>query len=313
MTIVQRNPMQKTFFPYDFSNTAEIVPTLYKYTIAEDVYKQLMWLSNDNDARLHVCLVAAVKALLFCYTGNKDSIIGIPVYRQQEEAGCMNTVLVIRNDLSGELPFRALVEQVSNAVPDANDHWHGHSEILSEQLGKPVADPTGFPLFDVTVLLENIHNKRHVQHIPHNISFIFNRQAEGLECAIVFNAKRYYLNTIARLARHVMHLLAEVVNNMDISLGDLRLAVVEEEQEEGVAVSQNATEAALVEIWAEVLGMQKEEVSLDKDFFQMGGSSITAIRLAAKIHKKLNIKLSLEKIFRTGTIRKMAADQKFTE
>jgi acyl carrier protein len=48
-------------------------------------------------------------------------------------------------------------------------------------------------------------------------------------------------------------------------------------------------------------------IGIDDNFFELGGHSLKAVRIIAKIHKELEIKLSLLEIFTSPTIREMAA------
>ncbi|MCP4151048.1 MAG: amino acid adenylation domain-containing protein, partial [bacterium] len=68
----------------------------------------------------------------------------------------------------------------------------------------------------------------------------------------------------------------------------------------------NTIEEGLVEIWAGILGMQKEELGIDANFFEIGGHSLKATVLAAEIHKVFGVKISLVDIFEKFTIRGMA-------
>ena len=68
----------------------------------------------------------------------------------------------------------------------------------------------------------------------------------------------------------------------------------------------NKIEEKLVAIWSEVLGIKKNTISIDDDFFRLGGHSLKAAILTAKIHKELNVKLPIAEIFRTPTIREIA-------
>ena len=69
---------------------------------------------------------------------------------------------------------------------------------------------------------------------------------------------------------------------------------------------QNDLQKKLVEIWAEVLGLKKEIIGIDSNFFQVGGQSLKATVMAAKVHKTLNVILPLQYLFRHPTIRGLA-------
>jgi tyrocidine synthetase-3 len=77
---------------------------------------------------------------------------------------------------------------------------------------------------------------------------------------------------------------------------------------------RDETERKLVNIWAEVLGRDalhasqlRESISIDDDFFQLGGHSLKATVLTAKIHKKFHVKISLVDIFSASLIRELSA------
>jgi amino acid adenylation domain-containing protein len=69
---------------------------------------------------------------------------------------------------------------------------------------------------------------------------------------------------------------------------------------------RNQVEIKLVEIWGEVLGIEKDIVGIDSDFFQLGGHSLKATIFISKLHKLLNVKIPLAILFKTPTIRKLA-------
>lgn len=68
----------------------------------------------------------------------------------------------------------------------------------------------------------------------------------------------------------------------------------------------NQLEEALVGIWSTVLGLDRQSISVTGNFFELGGHSLRAIVLISKIHEELDVKISLEEIFRLPTIRQQA-------
>ena len=65
---------------------------------------------------------------------------------------------------------------------------------------------------------------------------------------------------------------------------------------------RNEIECKLVEIWSEVLGIDKEKISVDANFFELGGHSLKATILMSKIHKAFDVKIALAEIFKTPMI-----------
>jgi amino acid adenylation domain-containing protein len=62
----------------------------------------------------------------------------------------------------------------------------------------------------------------------------------------------------------------------------------------------------LVEIWAEVLNIDKNLIGIDANFFNIGGHSLKATVLMSKIHKEMNVKIQLAEIFASPTIRNLS-------
>ncbi|PJH94193.1 non-ribosomal peptide synthetase [Bacillus sp. SN1] len=63
-------------------------------------------------------------------------------------------------------------------------------------------------------------------------------------------------------------------------------------------------EADLAHIWGDVLN--KQQISIRDDFFQLGGQSLKAAALVSRIHKKLNVELPLSEVFSYPTVESMA-------
>ncbi|HLP48669.1 MAG TPA: condensation domain-containing protein, partial [Candidatus Kapabacteria bacterium] len=74
----------------------------------------------------------------------------------------------------------------------------------------------------------------------------------------------------------------------------------------GVDYSPPTTEIEILiaGIWKEVL--QIEDVGIFDNFFDLGGNSLKAITLIARIHKELNVKIPLPELFNKPTIQKLA-------
>ncbi|ELR72263.1 Long-chain-fatty-acid--CoA ligase [Fulvivirga imtechensis AK7] len=68
----------------------------------------------------------------------------------------------------------------------------------------------------------------------------------------------------------------------------------------------NGTEKALVEIWSEVLKVDKEQIGINRNFFDLGGDSLKVIYMANKLKKNFHIKFSIVGIFNNPTISSLA-------
>src|SRR5204863_5980504 len=72
----------------------------------------------------------------------------------------------------------------------------------------------------------------------------------------------------------------------------------------GYVPPRTATERALTEIWASVLGV--ETVGVEDSFFDLGGDSILSIRVISRIRAALGVELSPRALFTTPTVAELA-------
>ena len=67
---------------------------------------------------------------------------------------------------------------------------------------------------------------------------------------------------------------------------------------------RNGTEEKLVAIWQEILG--KDRIGIRDNFFDLGGHSLSAIRLAGYLHKEFSVKADLKDLFTTAVLEDQA-------
>ena len=67
---------------------------------------------------------------------------------------------------------------------------------------------------------------------------------------------------------------------------------------------ENETQAGLVSIWSEILGISR--IGINDDFFELGGHSLKATRLTSQIHKIFNVKIGLKELFSHPVLRDQA-------
>jgi len=91
------------------------------------------------------------------------------------------------------------------------------------------------------------------------------------------------------------------------------LPVPQLKEKENKITPRNKTENKLAELWSEVLNIKKDTISIDSDFFQLGGHSLKATILATKIKKVFHITVPLSELFKIPTIEALAQYIKTTE
>jgi len=93
-----------------------------------------------------------------------------------------------------------------------------------------------------------------------------------------------------------------VTSNGKLDRGMLPEPVREEQTKEFLAPT-TGTEKFLAQIWKDILNL--EQVSVNHNFFQLGGDSVNAIQLASRANKQ-GVEISIQLLFRNQTIAELA-------
>ncbi|MFM0502670.1 amino acid adenylation domain-containing protein [Paraburkholderia caffeinilytica] len=127
-------------------------------TLARPLADALQAYARRHDATLFMTLLAAFHALLYRYGGQRDIRVGIPLAgRERLEVepliGFFVNTAVIRAELSGALPFDALLAQVKQRVLDAQANQDVPFAQIVDAL-QPVRAANHTPLFQALFNLE---------------------------------------------------------------------------------------------------------------------------------------------------------------
>ena len=209
----------KSTFPYDFSKTG---PGTQQQESYEEItfpfpaqwHSRLMKLSKGYDYTLHMIFTAAVTVLLDKYTENRDIIIGTPIYRQEGESRFINTVLAIRTRLTGQMSYKEVLLQVRKNILEAVEYQNYPLKSLLANLDLPVSHRE-FPLFDVLVLLDRIHDRKYISHLPVNIIFYFKRGDENIQGVLAYNPSCYTAAAAERIKNHFLKVQEAMILDVD--------------------------------------------------------------------------------------------------
>jgi amino acid adenylation domain-containing protein len=196
-----------------------------------EIFEKLMKLCNGSDPRLFMIITAGLSALLFKYTGSRDIVLGTPVLKQNIEAEFINIALALRNQITNHMTFKELLLQVKQTIVEATEHQNYPVEQLPELLNIPFPKEGDFPLFDIAVLLENIHEKTYLRDIPLNMIFSFTLTPHCIEGTIQYNPVLYNVETIERIRDHFHLLLHKALANIDIRMAEIDILGEEEKKQ----------------------------------------------------------------------------------
>ncbi len=266
--------------------------------------------------------------------------------RLQETQGMIglfvNTVL-FRSDLSGDPSFREFVARVRQTTIEALDHQELPFERLVAAL-RPRVDVSKHPFTRVLYnFLQPTSNEQlaaqqdlSVEYLPggggpeesiFDLTLMLTDGGDGLQGMLRYDTSQFEPPTIARMADDLRTLLEAAVANPDLRLSQLpqltdgrpndgcqgpsagaypepwRRASATPSQQPYVA-PRSPLQKQLAASWAELL--QFERVGVHDDFFALGGRSLPAARLMARIREATGVDLPVAALFAGPTIAELA-------
>lgn len=304
--------------------------------------KGLTKLSRRLGATPFMVLVTAYQALLARYSVQDDIVIGTVVAgrpRPELESilgSFVNTVL-LRTDLSGDPDFQELLERVRGVTTDAFAHQEVPFGKLVESL-RPARSTSSNPFCKTVFTLGNtplVDSEIHLtpgltltwSGIPNGtVRFDFelaiDEMPNGLRGRFDYNVDLFRPETAARFCDAYLQLLKNILENPVGQLSQL-LDLPELIQErffepdslpgpdlESGAENDNIPprtplEEKLAGIWMETLELSR--VSVHDGFFALGGHSLMAAQLVARLRIEFEVDLSLQQFLEACTVAELAA------
>jgi amino acid adenylation domain-containing protein len=214
----------KTGFPYDYEKKLqESHNQAVEFRLTGDIFLKLLKLSNQSDIRLHMIMVSVLVLLLHRCTSSSDILLCTPVLKQEEELEFINTVLILRNELKPGMTFKELLLQVRQTIVEATENQNYPVQTLADKLGISSSDDEDFPLADVAILLENIHDKKYIRHIHPKMIFSFLRTDESIESLVEYNTALYNRGTIEQIVGLFRYLLAGAAADVNLQIETIEI------------------------------------------------------------------------------------------
>jgi amino acid adenylation domain-containing protein/FkbH-like protein len=185
-------------------------------------------------------MMAALKALLFRWSGQDDLVVGtITANRNRAEIekliGCFINFLPLRDRVSGEESVETLVQQVHRTVLAAFEHQECPFEKLVEAVN-PQRSLNANPLFNVALLVQNFPEFAfrtgllEARFLPMDLGiafldlrFIVSETAGGIRLDCEYNPGLFRPETIESLLSGYRHVLEQFAGSPETRVADLSL------------------------------------------------------------------------------------------
>ncbi len=198
--------------------------------IEPDTQSKLLKSCRHTEPLVLAALTSALKTCLYKYTGIQDVLIGTAIHKRYEELASLNKVLALRDQVSGALTVRDLLLNVKHTLSEAYSHQkYPFDRLIALLDNKPQGNRA--PLFDVTIILENINNREHIKHLKNDVTLIFSIVGGSLIGAIEYNPDLFKRKTIEILGEHYEACLRAILDCPDNRIADLPIVPPDKKRE----------------------------------------------------------------------------------
>lgn len=223
----------RSSFAYDYKKKDSPGYCLEKleFKLTKELFSKLMILGKGSDVKLNMILAAGLAVLLGKYSGNRSIVVGAPILKQEIHAKFVNTVLALRSELSPGLTFKELLLQTRETIMAAAENQNYPVKALLNHLNMPFSEDY-FPLFDVVILLENIHDRTYIpQDIRPNMIFSFLRTEGSLAGKLEYNSSLYSQTRVEQIITHFSNVMRGALLDVDTKISDIDMLSPEERRQ----------------------------------------------------------------------------------
>ncbi|MFB2772377.1 amino acid adenylation domain-containing protein [Pelatocladus sp. BLCC-F211] len=195
----------------------------FRFNLSNNLSQQIINLANGSYFSIYLILVSILNILLQKYTRNNDVIVGIPVYDQIgiDSIDSINSkVIPLRNQVKTELSFKDFLLQVKDATIAAYSHQDYNFDELIKLLDIPTS-PNRCSMFDIVILLENIHNKNNLERFKNDITIYFALDGKSISANIEYKEHLFRDDNIKLMSRCYTNILENIINNYNVKISEI--------------------------------------------------------------------------------------------
>ncbi len=189
------------------------------FNINYELSQKLLSISNNSDPLLHILLCTGLFNLLFRYNSDQDITIGTTV-DTQKHTNLINRILPLRHKIDKRNSFKEMIFNVKDVVEKAIENQNYPIDNLLHKLHFEVKD-NKYPLFNITIILEDLQDKTYLEDINTDMNFIFRKSDNNISLLIEYNCCLYNEKTINRTYNHFCILLENSLRNIESLISDI--------------------------------------------------------------------------------------------
>lgn len=204
--------------------------TAIAFKLSEPLSQAVIGIARGSSFAMYLLLLSAFDILLHRYTNKKNAVIGIPSYQPTaSNKRIPDKVLPLYLSISNELTFKEFLAQVKAGVISAYTHQNYPIDELLDLLKIPQTQ-NRCAIYDIIVLLENIHNKNCLTNLKNDLTVSFLVNDSGIEGKIEYARSLFKDEAIATIINQYLTVVESVVGNLNVPVADIVICSKIEQQ-----------------------------------------------------------------------------------
>ncbi len=299
-----------------------------------DLKDSLKALSRQERVSLFMVLLTGFKCLLHHYSSDEEIGVGScganrPFAEAENLIGRFGNAMLLRTNLSGNPTFRELFQRVcATALTAYSDQNLPFGQLVREV--RNGATPNGKPAFQTMFILQNAPQEDpHISGLSMSWSSLYNGTSKydldvwlkaepELEVILEYRTDLFRAQTVKRILADYRTILDAMVKNPGMRIADASISkkietvpartgtiAAKNEVVTAGSVPTGDVQRRLIEFWEAAFRIHP--ISVDQNFFELGGDSLLAARLFPQIEKAFKVKLPLAILLEAPTIRQLSA------
>ena len=297
-------------------------------------------IAKRTGSTLNIVALSAYVAMMSEWLNDPAPSIGLPVRGRpvgelDGVMGFFNNMVPMRLPVDTQLPMLEWIRRVRESVGEALANQDVPFELLAQQIESERLYQVMFSFQDARLRPSQWGPLAH-QRIPakqqsatEDVNLWMVEVPSGIEGGLQYNADLYLPTTAQALRDRFLGLLDKLATAPDLTVGemlaslgpvvrtvatsDVPAATVSSEASTVVALeparpaarrAPTQTEQIILAIWRELLG--REAIDIDDNFFEIGGHSLMAVKMLARVERRFEVHLPLSTLLHHQSCRALA-------
>ncbi|MFS0516458.1 amino acid adenylation domain-containing protein [Nostoc sp. UIC 10607] len=192
------------------------------FDLGNELSQAILKFTQNSNFSAYLVLVSAFKLLLNKYTNNEEIIVGSPIYRQINSNILNNKIVTLRSRITKQISFKEFLLEVKKTIINAYTHQNYPFDELVQLLKLPTSQ-NRCPIFDIIILMRNLHDSNDVADVINDLTIEFFVEGNKINGEIKYNDFIFKEGIIKAVAKHYTNLLRQLIYNSNIQISEIDL------------------------------------------------------------------------------------------